>query len=480
MKSPYSFHLTENTASLQQHTECVGAVINGLIFPAITVFTETLIVVAIVMALLCVDPQSTILISLLFLIIVGVFYLLIRAKLRIWGRVRNYHRAKTIQQINQGLGGIKEIKILHKENYFIFQYLKHISQTVNIDHKEKVILQMPRLFIETTTVALIVSTMFYFIRQGSDPQVFLVKMSLFAVAAIRIMPSFARISTSMSTMRIYSHALDILVNDIKTAERLNSISINSNGNKKNLILRKKVSMKEVSFKYENNPDLVIKKISLDINIKETVAFVGQSGAGKTTVVDIITGLLTPISGKVEVDGNNIQDGLLSWQMQIGYIPQNIYLADESIRRNIAFGVPDDEIDEEKIKKSIQLAQLEKFISVLPNGLDTEVGERGVRISGGERQRIGIARALYNNPEVLVMDEATASLDNETERAFMEAIKNLSGKKTIIIIAHRLSTVKHCDKIFFLERGQLIAEGRYDELIEKCPAFARMACIGSCV
>jgi len=476
MKSPYSFHLTKNTASLQQHTECVGAVVNGLMFPSLTILTETLVVSAIVIALLYVDFKSTLFIAIFFLSISGIFYSLVKEKLRKWGSIRNYNRAKTIQQINQGLGGIKETKILHKEDYFLSQYLKHMKETIRIDHYEKVMLQTPRLLIEIVTVVLIVGLMMYFIGVGNDPQVFLIKMSLFAVAAIRIMPSIARISTSLSTMRIYSHALDLLINDIKTAKCL--ISNNSPKVEKNiqdkLYFQNVISLNNVSFAYENSHMNVIQELSLKIKSKQTVAFVGHTGSGKTTTVDIITGLLKPISGTVAVDGDDIHNDINSWQAQIGYIPQNIYLTDDNIRRNIAFGVPDNEIDETKIQKAITLAQLEEFISSLPYGLNTEIGEKGVRISGGEKQRIGIARALYNDPEVIIMDEATSSLDNETEKAFMDAIRNLGGKKTIIIIAHRLSTVQYCDKIFFLEKGRLLAEGTYDELLAKCPAFAKMA------
>jgi ATP-binding cassette subfamily C protein len=475
LKSPYSFHLSKNTASLQQHTECVGAVINGLMFPLMTVFTESLVIVAIIIALFCIDVISTLFITIVFSLIMGIFYLLERRKLKRWGETRNYHRVKTIQQINQGLGGIKETKILHKEDYFIGQYLKHVTETVNIDHKEKVMLQVPRLYIETVTVILIVGMMLYFINLGNDPQVFLVKMSLFAVAAIRIMPSFARISTSMSTMRIYSPALDILVEDVKTAENM-KIKRKEEG-RETIEFNNRIELKKISFSYESNNKFNINNISLQIIKKQSVAFVGSTGAGKTTVVDIITGLLTPSSGTVEVDDKDIHGGLMSWQKQIGYVPQAIYLTDDPIKSNVAFGVEDDEMDENKIWNALELAQIGDFIKKLPEGINTLVGERGARISGGEKQRIGIARALYHNPEILVMDEATSSLDNETERAFMDTIKNLSGKKTIILIAHRLTTIQHCDKIFFLDKGRLLAEGTYQELLDKCPEFRRMAGVG---
>lgn len=473
LNSPYSFHLKKNTASLQQHTECVGAVVNGLMFPALTIFTEIAVTATIIIALFWIDIVSTAFITVSFATMVGVFYIMTRIKLKEWGLMRNFHRAKTIQQINQGLGGIKETKILQKEDYFIKEYVKHLKETVNIDHKEKVMLQAPRLYIETITVILIVGIMLYFINYGNDPQIFLIKMSLFAIAAIRIMPSFGRISTSMSTMRIYTPALDTLIEDLETTKKIHVIE-NSITDKVGIRFNREIELKNITFGYESNKEFNIDNISLEICKKQSVAFVGPTGAGKTTVVDIIIGLLTPISGGIEVDGKDINSGLRFWQNQIGYIPQNIYLTDNTICRNIAFGITDEKIDKEKVSKAVQLAQLGNFISGLPYGLDTEIGERGIRISGGERQRIGIARALYNDPEVIVMDEATSSLDNETERAFMDAIRDLGGKKTIIIIAHRLTTVQHCDKIFFLEKGRLLAEGTYGDLLEKCPEFARMA------
>ncbi|HCE45327.1 MAG TPA: ABC transporter ATP-binding protein [Lentisphaeria bacterium] len=472
LNSPYSFHLSKNTASLQQHTECVGTVVNGIMFPMMTIFTESIVIAAIIIALFCIDIISTLFITIAFTSMMGIFYIVVRTKLKKLGETRNFHRAKTIQQINQGLGGIKETKILHKENYFISQFIKHTTEAVNIDHKEKVILQIPRLYIETVTVMLVISMMIYFINLGNNPQVFLVKMSLFAVAAIRIMPSFARISTSMTTMRIYSPALDVLVDDIRTADCMKDRTIEQNHH--NNKFKNCIELKNIIFSYGSNNEFNIKSISLKIMKKQSVAFVGSTGAGKTTVVDMITGLLSPSSGTIEVDGNDIHSGVISWQKHIGYVPQSIYLTDESIKSNVAFGIEEKDMDDSKIWNALDLAQIGDFIKKLPEGINTLVGERGARISGGEKQRIGIARALYHNPEILVMDEATSSLDNETERAFMDTIKNLSGKKTIILIAHRLTTIRHCDKIFFLEKGRLLAEGTYQELLDKCPEFKRMA------
>ncbi|MBF0512294.1 MAG: ATP-binding cassette domain-containing protein [Candidatus Omnitrophica bacterium] len=233
-------------------------------------------------------------------------------------------------------------------------------------------------------------------------------------------------------------------------------------------------MKDVSFSYENAKSNAVTSVSLAIGKNTTVGMVGSSGAGKSTTVDIILGLLSPSSGNVFVDGMDIRHHLRAWQSKIGYIPQMIYLCDDTIKSNIGFGLDEKEIDEAKVWEALRLAQLEEFVRGLPLGINTVIGERGIRLSGGQRQRISIARALYHDPEILVMDEATAALDNETERDFMEALGGLSGGKTIIIIAHRLTTVQACDKIFFLKEGRLMAQGTYQELLQNCPQFRDMA------
>ena len=236
-------------------------------------------------------------------------------------------------------------------------------------------------------------------------------------------------------------------------------------------------MEGVGFYYENAKTPALEHVSLSILKNSLVGFIGPSGAGKTTAVDIILGLLEPSSGRVLVDGADIHSHLKSWQSTVGYIPQTIYLCDDTIRNNVAFGLDEKEISDEKVWHSLRLAQLDEFVRSLPQGIETTVGERGVRISGGQRQRIGIARAVYHDPQVIVMDEATAALDNETERLFMEALTGLSGQKTIIVIAHRLTTVQQCDKIFFLKDGKLVSEGKYLELSRDCQEFRKMAGVG---
>ena len=308
---------------------------------------------------------------------------------------------------------------------------------------------------------------------GQAPDKILMTLSLFAIVAVRLMPSLNRISTAWGGIKFCAPAFDVIYDDLMYCERMDAQhqDLQEEGP---ILFQDKIEMRDVSFSYENSQTLALKSVSLEILKNTTVGFVGSSGAGKSTTVDIILGLLFPSLGEVLVDGVDIRGHLQSWQRKIGYIPQMIYLCDDTIKSNIAFGVAPEDIEEEKVWQALRLAQLEDFVRSLPLGLNTVIGERGIRLSGGQRQRISIARALYHDPEVLVMDEATAALDNETERDFMAALDGLSGGKTIIVIAHRLTTVQSCDKIFFLKEGQLVADGKYNELLKDCPQFRDMA------
>jgi len=301
-------------------------------------------------------------------------------------------------------------------------------------------------------------------------------LSLFAVVAIRLMPSLNRISTGWGCLKRYSPCLDEIYDDLMTSKKeiQNRDTLQPSAP---VIFERDIKLEKILFAYENCPKPILENLSLTIRKNAMVGFVGPSGAGKTTAVDIIAGLLNPQEGSVLVDGIDAKSNLRSWQDQIGYIPQNIYLSNDTIKTNVAFGVNPKDINEDTVWQALRLAQLDKFVAGLPAGLETEVGERGIRLSGGQRQRIGIARALYHDPQVLIMDEATAALDNETERAFMTSLERLSGVKTILIIAHRLTTVKACDLIFFLKAGRIVDSGNYAELLEKCPEFQDMAGIG---
>jgi ATP-binding cassette subfamily C protein len=298
-------------------------------------------------------------------------------------------------------------------------------------------------------------------------------LSLFALVAVRLMPSLNRISAAGASIRYNSHYLNDLYDNLLSCEQMAGPP-QSEERIVPIHFEKGIELRGVTFFYEGAQKPAVDHVSFFIPKNQSIGFVGTSGAGKSTAIDIILGLLDPTEGSVLVDGRDIHEYIRSWQRQIGYIPQAIYLADDTIKSNVAFGLKTEEIREENVWQALRLAQLEDFVRSLPDQLETMIGERGIRLSGGQRQRIGIARALYNNPEILVMDEATSALDNETEQGFMEALSGLAGDKTILIIAHRLTTVQHCDKILFLKDGRLLGEGNYRALLETCPEFCRMA------
>jgi len=322
---------------------------------------------------------------------------------------------------------------------------------------------------------LVLGVMIALLQFGEYPSSVLTTFSLFAVAAVRLMPTINRFTVNLVQIRFGIPSLNEIYSHLKDCEKYVT-DVGERKSAERMVFEHQVELVDVSFQYEDAPNLSLDSILLSIPKNSTVGLVGASGAGKTTVVDVIIGLLKPAKGKIMVDGKDIHESFFSWQRQIGYIPQSIYLADDTVKNNVAFGSPIEAIDEDKVWKALELAQLDEFVRSAKDGLSTMVGENGVRLSGGQRQRIGIARALFYEPQILVMDEATAALDNETERVFMESIEKLGQKKTIIIIAHRLTTVKNCDIIFLLDQGRLIASGSYETLMSKSSEFRQMACV----
>jgi ATP-binding cassette subfamily C protein len=322
-------------------------------------------------------------------------------------------------------------------------------------------------------VILVFGGMSFLLISGEDIDNMLVKFTVFAVGIVRLVPCANRITWAITTIRYGIPSMDEVVSQIKISEKC-LVNLQDERFAKKMKFEDRIELKSVTYLYENTANPSCDSISLSIRKNSCVGLVGSTGAGKTTISNLITGLLNPLKGEVLVDGQNIQSQLRSWQVQIGYVPQSIYLMDDTIQGNVAFGVNRENVKENKVWEALKLAQVDNFVRDLPNQLDTVVGENGVRLSGGQRQRIGIARALYRDPQLLVLDEATAALDNETERALMDAIETLSGKKTIILIAHRLTTVKRCDVVFYLDNGQLIDSGTHESLLRKNADFKKMA------
>ncbi|NEO31218.1 MAG: ABC transporter ATP-binding protein [Symploca sp. SIO3C6] len=475
----YTFHLNKNTASLinniivetQQFT-------NGYILPLLNAVANFVVIFAL---LLLLAKTNSLLLVMILGVLLPTFILFQRLgdRFKKWGKIRSQSNQGMIRVINHGLGGLKETRIIGCESYFqeqMNQEARNFARAATLFQSSQV---LPRILIETALIIflmLFISLFLLFFEHNI--QDLTAVMGVFAIAAMRLIPATSMFVQSMAKMRNSSYALDMLYLDLKEIEKqevdkimklrvsskIDSSVISKKDDNQAMSFVNLVEMKNITYRYPGNSETAIENISLSIKKGQSIALIGKSGAGKTTLVDIILGLLEPESGDIQVDHVSIYDNLRSWQNLIGYIPQSIFLMDDTIERNIAFGVPDKFIDARKMNKAIKTAQLTELIEQLPNGIKTGIGERGVRLSGGQRQRIGIARALYHEREILVLDEATSALDSGTELLISEAINSLAGTKTLIIIAHRLSTVEHCDCVYMLEGGRIIQSGSYQEVV----------------
>lgn len=460
LTKPYTFHLNRNSSELLRNINGeVVRVFEGIIISSFNLFTEFLVIFFVVTLLLLFAPVATLTVMVLLGGSVVLFFVVFRKKINTLGEEQQVVSAKMIKWVNQGLGASKEVKVSGKENFFINAYSKHSQIQANNSRYIKMLQQAPRLFIETIVVSIVLVTLMIIILQDKSTTELVTTMALFTMAAFRLMPSINRVMGLITGIRYSYPALDVVYNDLFSDEDKTELMKNEEDrptiiNKGERTYKDSIELKQISFRYPNQADYSVKDVSLTIPIGQSVAFIGESGAGKTTLVDIILGVLTPEKGRLLVDGKSIHIQRKVWQQKIGYIPQFIYLSDDSIRRNVAFGIEEDQISDEEVWRALKQAQLMDFVKELPEQLDTSVGERGVRLSGGQRQRIGIARALYHNPEILFMDEATSALDNETERGIMKAIDGLKGEKTLIIIAHRLSTIENCDIVFKISNGKI--------------------------
>ena len=471
MKQRYSFHLMHNSAELQRNVLQDVAVFSSTITAVMQLMTEIVVCVLLVAYLLSVDITTTISVILIVGVSTGIFYLFYHKFLGKCGQRYRELNALNIKWLQQSFGGVKEIKILHRETFFIDVFHNQYTRATDAVHRQKLLGVLPKPLMETLCIGGLLSVIAIQIYNGADAMNFIPTISVFAVAAFRMLPSFNRITSDLSVVMFNRAGVNAIYEELHSIEEMQDAYEESERVEQEyrlkmpLIFEKQIEVKDIWYRYENTETDVLKGINLVIPKNSSVAFIGASGSGKTTLVDNILGVLQPFSGKICVDGIDIRENILSWYDKLGYIPQNIYLTDDTIRNNIAFGIPAEEIDENKIWKALTEAQLDEFVKGLPEGLDTEIGEKGVRLSGGQRQRIGIARTLYNEPEVLVMDEATSALDNETENAFMESLGLLKGKVTMLVVAHRLTTVINCDVIYDISGG-VITEVSHEEILEE--------------
>lgn len=459
LRQPYMFHLQRNSAQLIRNVTTEVNLFTNAAQSSMMLLTEGMVMLGITILLFVVEPLGTLLVSGTLGLAAGIFYRIVRVRVLRWGKERQHHDGLRIQHVQQGLGGVKDIKLLGREADFLAQYKVHNYGNARVLQHQLFLQQFPRLWLELLAVSGLVSVVLVMIGQGKSLDMVLPTLGLFGAGAFRLMPSINR---SMGAIQSVRFALPV-INTLHY--ELSQIGAHAAPKRsRELPFFNQIELEHVSFSYSNTDHPALSDISLVIPRGASIGFIGGSGAGKSTLIDIILGLLSPTSGKVTVDQFDIQSNLRAWQDRIGYVPQAIFLTDDTLRRNVAFGLSDGQINEAAVRRAIHSAQLEDFVNTLPHGLDTLVGERGVRLSGGQRQRIGIARALYHDPAVLVLDEATSSLDTVTERGVMEAIRAMHGNKTIIIVAHRLSTVEHCDRLYRLGQGRVAAEGGAAEML----------------
>lgn len=450
---PYTFHMQCNSAQLIRNVTGEISQFTTAITAASMLIAELLVLVGVAGLLMWAEPIGACLVIASLGVSGLVFYRITRNRILHWGEARLYHERQRLQRLQQGLGGVKDVKVFGREDEFVAEYAHHMSISSTIGKHLNVLQAMPRLWLEFMAVTGLAVLVISMLMQNKPMDTLVPTLGLFAAAAFRLMPSVNRFLGGMQTLRFNLPVISTLY-----AERSFLTQGQHRSKSVPLPLSEKLELREVIFAYPTSALPVLDSLSICIARGAVVGFVGGSGAGKSTVIDLILGLLSPASGAVLVDGIDIQTNLRGWQDQIGYVPQSIYLTDDSIGRNVAFGVPESEIDDVAVLKALGAAQLSEFVSELPDGLSTVVGERGVRLSGGQRQRIGIARALYHDPQLLVLDEASSALDVDTEREIMRSVLALRGKKTVLIVAHRLSTVEYCDWIYRMERGQIIDAG----------------------
>jgi len=472
----YSFFLNRNSADLSNSLVIqVNAVIAGVITPWLITITRLVLILCILILLLITDPLLTVISSLVAGGIYVLLYRNFRKQLAFSGQEVVKSGKEMMKVANEAFGGIKEIKLMGKELKFIDQYCLPVRRLVNNDITLQILKQIPGFLSEIIAFGGLLLIVMYLIVTHESYLEVIPTIALYAFAARRLVPALQDIYQQFANIRSFHAALDDIYDDLVNSknhqlQKSSDLPINS------LAFSSQIKLDHITFQYKGAKESAIKDVNLTIEANTTVGIVGSTGAGKTTVIDIILGLLDPQEGKLVIDGVTIeQNNLRSWQSNIGYVPQHIYLSDDTVSNNIAFGVPKEEIDHQAVEQAARLANIHDFIvNDLPNGYGTEIGERGIRLSGGQQQRLGIAKALYRNPSLLVFDEATSALDGTTENIIMDAIYNLSHKKTIVIIAHRLTTVKNCDVIYMLERGEIKDQNTYQMLLDNNEAFRKMA------
>ena len=478
LNMPFAYFLNQNSSDLSKNVLAeVNHLTKSFLIPLLEMVTKGLVVVFILAMLLMVD----VVISLVALLVLGgtyaAIYWRINRSLKYRGERRMVENKLRYKSVTEAFGGIKEIKVLRREPYFLERYSKHSLKQARLQAWNAVIGKVPKFALEAVAFGGIIMFVLLLLMTQDDARQVIPLASLFAFAGYRLMPALQDIFKAFTKMQFHRPVLERVHADVTSGGVKEHARVEAPGEEPEpLPFSREICLDNVSYSYPNTKERVLKNINLSIEFNSMVAFVGPTGSGKTTLVDIILGLLPPVEGRLKVDGTTVDEtNLARWQANIGYVPQHIYLSDDQVKQNIAFGVADAKIDMEKVEQAAKIANIHDFVvNDLPSGYETLVGERGIRLSGGQRQRIGIARAIYHDPAVLVLDEATSALDGVTEEAVLGAMEQAARSKTVIIIAHRLSTVKTCDMVYMLDKGEIVGSGTYEELLGTNEQFRAMA------
>ena len=462
MKRPYEYYLNADTSVIQRNITSDVNNMYGLILSLLQLISEIIVFACLVGILLKKDPAMTIFIATLLVVVLLVIKYFIKPVMVKAGKENQDYYSGLYKWIDESVTGIKEIKIANKENYFINGYADCGAGYVNAVQKYNLYNSTPRLLIETIAICGVIAYMLVVMRKVVDISALVSQLTVFGLAAARLLPSANRINNYLTSIAYFEPFLMNVSDNLQQEINDSSISYNSDDYKKKLEVEKlpvneTILLKDITYKYPNSDKYVLEHADMEVPVGKSVGIVGTSGAGKTTIVDVMLGLLQTESGHIYADGTDVMSNYPGWLKNIGYIPQTIFMLDSTIRKNVAFGYADEDIDDEKVWQALKEASLDEYVRSLPEGLDTGIGERGIRLSGGQRQRIGIARALFEDPEVLVLDEATSALDNETEAAIMDSINKLHGRKTLVIIAHRLQTIEKCDMVYSIKDGKAIID-----------------------
>ncbi|BAE48864.1 ABC transporter ATP-binding protein [Paramagnetospirillum magneticum] len=468
MAAPYSMHLERNSAEMIRNVRELPQELFNAVVAVLSLTTETLVVTLIGGVLLAAEPLATAVAAALLIAVTGIFYAIAGRLLRRWGAERMQRGISVQLSVQEALYGIKDSRVLGRERFFADRYARQGRQLAQLQRLIQAVSQVPRLSVEVSMmIGMIVLILIMAWRDGGSLDL-LPKLGVFAAAAFRLMPSVNRMTLALTEFKVSTAPLEALIRDMPNGPS----SAPAEAPNARPALTDALELRGVSFCYPDAQGAAVAGVDLHIRKGDTIGLVGPSGAGKSTLVDIILGLLVPSEGQILLDGKEIQTGG-GWHGAVGYVPQSIYITDDTVRRNVAFGVDDAQIDDRAVRRALTQARLDEFIDGLPEGLDTRLAEDGIRLSGGQRQRIGIARALYHDPDLLVLDEATSALDPITEREISAAVEALHRSKTVIIIAHRLSTVRHCDRLLMIDRGRIADSGTFNELHARNGDFQKL-------